>query len=64
MAVEVRASHLKPEVSVVLLSGRLDMEAVETDSPKMLQALEQSAAGIKSRFAFSAFGYDAVSGCR
>ena len=46
MAVEVRASHLKPEVSVVLLSGRLDMEAVETDSPKMLQALEQSAAGI------------------
>jgi anti-anti-sigma factor len=46
MVVEVRASRSQPDVSVVSLSGRLDLEAVEADSPALLQALQQSAAGI------------------
>lgn len=46
MAVEVRPSEEKPDVSVVLLSGRLDMEAVESDSPRLQEALQQSAGGI------------------
>ena len=46
MAVDLRASELNPDVNVVVLSGRLDMEAAEADSPTVLQALEQSPAGV------------------
>ncbi|OHB85198.1 MAG: hypothetical protein A2V98_19165 [Planctomycetes bacterium RBG_16_64_12] len=46
MAVEVRASELNPDVKFVQLSGRLDMEAAEADTPALQQALQQSAAGV------------------
>jgi anti-sigma B factor antagonist len=46
MAVEVRESELSSEVRVVQLSGRLDMEATQADSPAVQEALEQSAGGI------------------
>lgn len=46
MIAEVRSSALKSEVTVVALSGRLDMEAVEADAPALLRALEQSTRGI------------------
>jgi len=46
MAVEARPSQEKPDVGVVLLSGRLDMEAVDADSPKLQETLQQSVRGI------------------
>jgi anti-anti-sigma factor len=46
MAVRVIAEELKPGIRVVALSGRLDMESAEADSPTVCDALEQNATGI------------------
>jgi len=46
MAVDVRASELNSDVKVVALSGRLDMEAADADSPALQQALQQGVAGV------------------
>ena len=46
MAVDVRASELNSDVTIVLLSGRLDMETADADSPALEQALQQSPAGV------------------
>ena len=46
MAVEVRTSELNANVKIVQLSGRLDMATAEADSPIVMQALEESAAGV------------------
>lgn len=46
MAVNVKASELNADVRVVQLSGRLDMEAADADTPALRQALEQSPAGV------------------
>ena len=55
MAVEVRANDVNPDVKVVLLSGRLDMATADEASPVMLQALEDSQAGIVVNLAEVAF---------
>ena len=46
MAVDVKASELNPDVRVVLLSGRLDMEAADASTPALQQAVSQSPAGV------------------
>jgi anti-sigma B factor antagonist len=46
MSVEVKTSELNPKVNVVELSGRLDMEAADADTPALQQALDQSLAGV------------------
>ncbi len=46
MAVQCRASEINPDISVLSLSGRLDVEAVEAATPVVRSALEQSAAGM------------------
>lgn len=46
MAVDVRESELSSDVRIVQLSGRLDMQATQADSPAVQQALEESPAGI------------------
>ena len=46
MTVEVRASELNANVKVVQLSGRLDMATADADSPMVMQALEESTAGV------------------
>ena len=46
MAVEVRTSELNADVKIVQLSGRLDMATADADSPMVMQALEESVAGV------------------
>jgi len=46
MAVQFRASEVNPDITVLSLSGRLDLEAVEAATPVVRSALEQSAAGM------------------
>ncbi len=46
MAVEVHTSELNENVKVVQLSGRLDMATADADSPTVMQALEESVAGV------------------
>ena len=46
MAVDVKASELNSDVRIVALSGRLDMETANADSPALQEALQQSAAGV------------------
>ncbi len=46
MAVEVRTSEFSSEVELASLSGRLDMETAEADSPQLMQAVQRSAAGV------------------
>jgi anti-sigma B factor antagonist len=46
MAVDVRASQRNADVRVVELSGRLDMEAANADTPALRKAIEQGPAGI------------------
>ena len=46
MAVHMRASELNLNVRVVQLSGRLDMEAADADTPALNEALQESPAGI------------------
>ncbi len=46
MAVQFRASEVNPDITVLSLGGRLDLEAVEEASPVLRSALEQSAAGM------------------
>jgi anti-sigma B factor antagonist len=46
MPAEVKESDLHADVRVVTLSGRLDLEATEADSPLLQQALEQGPGGI------------------
>ena len=46
MAVRVIADELQPGLKVVALSGRLDMESSEADTPVIRRALDASALGI------------------
>ncbi len=46
MAVQFRASEADPDFTVLSLSGRLDIEAVQVATPTVRSALEQSAAGM------------------
>ncbi len=46
MAVQFSASEVNPEITVLSLSGRLDLEAVEAATPVVQSALEQCAAGM------------------
>ncbi len=46
MAVQFRASELDPDITVLSLSGRLDVEAVEAATPAARSALEQGAVGM------------------
>jgi anti-sigma B factor antagonist len=46
MAIDVRASESNSEVKIAVLSGRLDMETAEADSPALLESLEGSPQGI------------------
>ena len=46
MAVSVRASELNSQVTVVVLSGRLDLEAIEQDTPAVRQAVSDCDAGV------------------
>jgi len=46
MAVQVNNSDLDARVRVVQLSGRLDMETADADTPLAMQALEESGAGV------------------
>ena len=46
MAVSVRVSELNPQVTIVVLSGRLDLEAVEQDAPLVQQAVSECDAGV------------------
>lgn len=42
MGVDTRTSDLNPDVLVVALSGRLDVQTTHADSPVVAQALQQS----------------------
>jgi len=46
MAVVVKQSALNPTMKVVVLSGRMDMEAAEADYPFVRQALDESQHGV------------------
>jgi len=46
MAVQFRTSDVNPEITVLSLSGRVDLEAVEAATPVVRSALEQSTAGM------------------
>ena len=46
MPVVVKASELNPKVNVVELSGRLDVEAADADTPALQQAIDQSSGGV------------------
>jgi len=46
MAIQVRTSEANPEMTVVSLGGRLDMEAVEASTPVVRSALAQSVCGM------------------
>lgn len=46
MGVEVKNSELSSNVRVVRLSGRLDMDAAEADSPVLRLAVDESPAGV------------------
>jgi anti-anti-sigma factor len=46
MAVQSRASEINPDITVLSLSGRLDVMAVEAATPVARSALEHSAAGM------------------
>ena len=46
MGIEVKHSELSAGVCLVRLSGRLDMEATEADSPVLQTALNESPAGV------------------
>ncbi len=46
MAVQFRASEVNPEITVLSLSGRLDVEAVGAATPAVRSALQQSIAGM------------------
>lgn len=46
MAVQFSASEVNPDITVLSLSGRLDMEAVEAATPVVQSALQRSAAGM------------------
>lgn len=46
MVICVRTNELEPGVKVVILSGRLDVEALERDYPTVRQVLAESAVGV------------------
>ncbi len=46
MTVQFKASDANPDITVLSLSGRLDVEAVADATPVARSALEQSAAGM------------------
>ena len=46
MSTEVRTCEFNPDVSVVMLAGRLDAKASEAVSAALLDALERSPAGL------------------
>ena len=46
MNIETRTSDLNPEVAVIALNGRLDMDAVSAAQPAVLDAAAQSKAGV------------------
>ena len=46
MSVEIRVCEYNPDVSVALLSGRLDVKAAEPAAAALLDALERGPAGL------------------
>ncbi len=46
MDVKIGVSEKNPDIKVVILSGRLDVESAEKVSPTFLQTVEESPAGI------------------
>ncbi len=46
MDVKIGVSEKNPDIKVVILSGRLDVESAEKVSPTFLQAVEESLAGV------------------
>jgi len=46
MAVDVKSSEINADVTVAVLSGRLDMAASEDARPKVMAALASSTAGL------------------
>jgi len=57
MGVDVRESELKAGVQIVLLSGRLDMETADADTPAVMQAVDESSEGV----VFDMAGVDFIS---